>query len=274
MNVKTNLWKFSSIGLSVCLALYFRWLDTKASAVEFSQVPEHPAFPPGRGEPGGIGEGAGTFVPIYEHPAFPPGHGQPGGIGQGAGTFGDEDACLSQHSNLVALVPELTRGEAWGLTTLSHPSFFAVIPDLPDDVEVAEFVLEDTKARGEGSDVYRTQFNLPDEAGIIRIDLPEEEEYQLEIDRKYRWVLTILCSLDEEEPSAIFVSANVIRTEVGDYAENQLWYDRLQELAEQANSTNFQESWEELLSAVGLEDVADADFLPCCTPNAELTPTP
>lgn len=208
--------------------------------------------------------------PIYEQPPLPPGEGSAGGRGEGGASRdgGDEDACLSQYGGLRALVPEPNPREVWGLTTLAQPQFFFRIPDLPNDNRATvEFVLENTEIRGVESEVYRRRFTVPSEAGIVRVALPETEDYALDRGVNYRWVFTVLCAADAPEDS-FFVSGRIWRVSAQEYSDRQLWFDRLAQFADPVG-----EPWRDLLDTVGLGELASEPMLPCCGAGDAIDPS-
>lgn len=216
----------------------------------------------------------------FTQPEFPPNLGSPSrGRGKGAASFSGQNTndseytCLAESPNLIALVPQSQRNKVWGLTTLRHPSFFFAIPQLPDEIKIAEFVLEDTESQGLDPEIYRTQVNLPQQSGVIHVNLPNIEKYALNVNTKYKWLFKIICSSNEEEPSSIFVTGNIIRVYSNEYSTDELWYDlikaKAKQLSDQPSNVTFQENWQELLEDINLGNLAEMNLLPCCTPNSD-----
>lgn len=184
------------------------------------------------------------------------------------------DLCPPTLTPLTALVPDTNLG----LTLDANPTLWFYIPYAsPQDYET-EFVLIDT----EENDIYKQNFLLPEEPGIVGIQIPEQ--VALEAGASYRWVISIQCNpgnrsgdatvngwiqrvdqeLDDQLASATLEDQLLL------YSENDLWYEILTTLAQlrrdQPNDAEIEAAWRELLTASGFsESVSSAPITLCCT---------
>lgn len=218
---------------------------------------------------------------LVQKPKFPD-NGAPTGRRRG-GT--SRDGCPTLSKPVTALVPgEETLGKAEG-TTLSkstsksfltstvaeYPSFLFYIPALPTSIDAGEFVLQDEAE----DDVYRTPLTLPQKPGIIGINLIQNVQYSLQINKKYHWYFKVYCEDRKRASDYFFVDgwiqrvalmprlnsqlskANLSKYKI--YTGNNLWYDALTNLADlrYTNSHNaaLAKDWDDLLKPVGLQDL-------------------
>lgn len=206
-------------------------------------------------------EKVGRFVP----PPLPD-EGAPRGRRKGAASRTALRSCPLKVFNLTALVPEIEKNKPWGLTFAEHPTFWVFIPAMPVEVRSAEFVLQDEEDR----DVYRTQLVLPATSGIIKINLPDLPQYSLEIDKSYRWTFKIFC--DQQNPY-YYVSVDGIVKRVSQNSNNvnSVWYDILSDLANRRlaapEDIQLRDDWAQLMRQIDLEELSQAELLPCCEPN-------
>ncbi len=215
-----------------------------------------------------------------------PDRGAPTGRRRG-GTGRDECPALNQP--ITALVPgEEASGENQSSksflasTVAEYPTFWVYVPDLPTNLRSGEFVLQDEA----GDDVYRTSLTLPGKPGVISISLPSNPQYSLKIDKKYRWYFQVYCGEKQTKPEYFYVDAWVQRAaltpvlesqlktakprEYIAYAANNIWYDALTNLADlrRTDSQNAMiKDWADLLSSVGLQDLAQAPIVERYSPE-------
>jgi hypothetical protein len=188
------------------------------------------------------------------------------------------DLCPPTSTPLTALVPDTNLG----LTLDAHPTLWFYIPYAsPQDYET-EFVLIDA----EENDVYKQNFPLPEEPGIISIQIPEQ--VALEAGPSYRWVISVKCNpgnrsgdatvngwiqrvdqeVDQELDSQL--ASATLEDKLLFYSENALWYEILTTLAQlrrdEPDDAEVAAAWTEFLAASGLsESVALAPVTLCCT---------
>ena len=180
----------------------------------------------------------------------------PTGRRKGAASRTALGACSPQAYNLTALVPEMQKNKPLGLTFAQYPTFWVFIPDLPEKIDSAEFVLQDKEDR----DLYRTAVDLPATSGIIGIDLPNLPKHSLAIDKSYRWTFKILC--DRQNPSYdVSVDGIVMRVAHNDnrYNDENVWYDILTDVASDRlaapENIQFRDEWAELMKQISLEEL-------------------
>lgn len=191
----------------------------------------------------------------------------------GAGTRGP---CTNPKQPLVALIPDTNLG----LTAEKYPTFFWFVPPTP--ARTAEFVLNNEKKQ----EIYKTTFAINGSPGVISVTLPANATLPpLEINKNYSWTFSLICN--PSDPSAVdFVQGWVQRVglsrNLGNqltkaaprdrpaiYAEAGIWNDTLKSLSElrRANPRDraLVSDWETLLKSVGLDSVAKAPLVQCCS---------
>ncbi|MGB7439488.1 MAG: DUF928 domain-containing protein [Coleofasciculaceae cyanobacterium] len=199
---------------------------------------------------------------------------QPTGGTTGGGVRGRPSSCAQEgKTSLTSLTP---KSSPQTLTVLSQPTFFVYVPETQP--QLAEFALYD-----EGRELFQTNVTLSGRAGVVQISLPETKS--LQIDKDYLWQFTINCpSLSRGQNEMVW---GVIRRtgEVANpatqpglsqlpeqeallkqaqiLADAKIWQDSLALLA-QIRSSRPQE-WEQFLKSVGLDEIAEAPFIDCCT---------
>jgi len=151
------------------------------------------------------------------------------------------------------------------LTTQTHPTFLFYLPYSSRTQEgqnygvtTAEFELLDEQENS----VLKQQkivVSLPENPGIVKLALPPTET-ELEPDKEYFWILRIIC--DSNDNTANPSVAGWIKRVRGDSNPN-LWFDRVEQLAESPN--NYLDQWRQLLEQFELKELAQ-------TPIVELEP--
>jgi len=185
------------------------------------------------------------------------------------GTTRPEASCKETSKSLVALF--LKTGD--NLIHAEYPSLWFYIPYEPDDIRLIEFLLLDGKER---RTIYRTQVDLAETAGVIKIAIPDDPQYALKVNETYRWYLKLDCEPDETIEPDLVVDGWLRRLPLESlppdpleamtfqnylfYRDNDLWYDAINTLAELhfANPENrqFSSAWAELLESFGAGEVA------------------
>lgn len=194
----------------------------------------------------------------------------------GAGTRG---LCTNIEQPLTALIPL----NNLGLTTEKYPTFFWFIPPTP--ARTAEFVLKDENS----NQIYKTTFAINGQPGVISLKLPDSATLPpLTTNKNYSWTFSLICN--PNNPLAVdYVRGWVQRIEPSAALSNQLakatprdrpsllaeagvWNDTLSSLSELRRSNPKDKSlvtdWESLLKSVGLDSIAKAPLVSCCSPNA------
>ena len=158
------------------------------------------------------------------------------------------------------------------VTTVSgNPTLFAYIPKTR--AQEAEFVVFDDA----GNFVYREQLVLPEEAGIVKLSLPEE--ICLQVGKRYVWEVTTISDPEnpdwnpslrgwiqrtELDPNLEAQLENAEPLEKAElYAQAAVWSEAVSILAQLRDT--YPEEWEELLNSVNLGRLIEAPLADCCT---------
>lgn len=199
----------------------------------------------------------------------PPGGGAPQGT-RGGASRGDvictQNPTAPSRQQFMLLTPADSN---YGLTLAGHPRLFAYIP--PTTARQAFFSLKNE----DGGVVYQTRFAIAGNGGVVQLNLPESIP-ALVVGKNYQWGIAVLCS-GKLRPDSPNISAWVKRVEpvgkLGEqlpsspsleqvklYGTNGIWYDTLATLADlklsQSSDTSLTQTWNDLLGAVGLGEVA------------------
>jgi|GEM_PF-528874 len=185
---------------------------------------------------------------------------------------GSRDSSICGQSNLEdAPVTPIKPKASLGLSAVERPVFFAFIPNI--SASKGLFFLADE----EGNAQHETWIELPDRAGIIRFDLPNEVP-PLEVGKDYEWSFVLVCG-ENLRPDDPFVRGTVRRVDLdlaldvselslekaAALAEAGIWYDTVSVLAElrrrSPDDANLKAQWQALLESQGLESVAEAAIL-------------
>ncbi len=164
-----------------------------------------------------------------------------------------------------------------GLTVAAHPTFFLYVPQTKD--QAVEFILQDENDR----EIYKTNFRMNDNAGIISISLPDTANLPpLEVGKNYRWYFSLICDVESSDGN-IFIDGWVRRVEPSLALKNQLekaaprdradiyaaagiWQETLASLAElrrsRPNDSALASEWANLLRSVGLNEIAEEPLAP------------
>lgn len=166
-----------------------------------------------------------------------------------------------------ALLPASTQG----LTAASHPTILAYLPET--DAQKVFFSWREEN----NQDHYQAILPIANRGGIISLNLPENAP-PLEVGKNYQWAIAIMCD-DRLQPDSPMVQGQVQRVELASaiesrldndislnnaalYGETGLWYEMLATLAQlkiaQPNNQDLALNWSNLLSSVGLAEVAEA----------------
>ena len=145
-------------------------------------------------------------------------------------------------------------------TTSKFPTFWFYVPYNSQEIKSLKFILNNKKAT---KTIYKTSVKLLDNPGVIKIKIPEEKEYSLEVGETYRWRLNLQCKPNtEQDPDQVV--KGWVRIEPANSKE-ETWYDYINNLAELyfSNQQNpeFNHHWNVLLKAIGKEWVIQEKFV-------------
>lgn len=223
-----------------------------------------------------------TFVP----PRVPINSGRVSGRRAG---LGSRNNCPAVENQLTALVPESQLETSstqnapgavsvGGLTASERPTFLFYLPYTKNSASVkTEFVLEDNQ----GKNIYRKQVPLPAKPSIVDVALPNSIP-ALEVGKTYHWYLKVRCNQQATANPPVYVEGYIKRIDlnrnveqellaarnpqekISIYADNGVWFDSLNILAQQRqknpNDTSLASDWQNLLQAVKLENFASVPF--------------
>ncbi len=172
-------------------------------------------------------------------------------------------------ATLIALQPPSQRS----FTAAAAPTVFIYISNT--NASEGIFVLKDENDH----DIGRITVALPEQPGIVRIQLPETMMSEaLQVGKKYQWVFSPLSS-NQSGINTTFVNGWIERIElsltqvsslnnsdplaaVNLYAKAELWQDALATLAQFAetnpNDSTLEAKWNNLLNQAGLDNLAGA----------------
>jgi hypothetical protein len=214
-----------------------------------------------------------------------------GGISRGADATA---SCAGEPVTVTSLLPktnvaQLAAAEKAEIeiekTVAERPTFFIHVSQT--SAQEAEFILK--KKIGEdnnGQPVYDEDkfvdqtVALPKNPGIVSISLPADAA-ALEVGSSYYWTFQVICE-PTDRTKDVTVDGAVQRIELdsslanklqqaeprdrpGIYAEAEIWTDALSTLADlrkaNPNDQQLQDDWNDLLSSVGLDKVAQATVI-------------
>ncbi|MEL6351097.1 MAG: DUF928 domain-containing protein [Cyanobacteria bacterium J06627_28] len=213
---------------------------------------------------GMAGSSVSASVPIQNHPTkverprpprrLPPNRVQPGG-----GLDEAVQACEYGNAPLTALVP-LSNPV---YTASAYPTFLFHFPDEPEAIAYAEFIL---LSADEKEQIYTTRFT-PTQSGIIHLSIPTEAAYSLDVGGSYHWYLNLHCQTTVGIPSVNgwvqrIAAPEESSTMLTDTDLPEIWYDAIARTAAALATDNTPDpqvraSWQNWLSAVGLDHIAD-----------------
>lgn len=178
-------------------------------------------------------------------------------------------ACVTGNERLTAVLPDTHLGQ----TAVAAPTLFVFVPK--SKATQGEVVIADAANHTLATMVV----DLPTEAGILAL----KPNVQLQPGQDYRWTFTLLCGADADDPSAFISVGGVISRvqpatdlakklqgksagdRLGAAVDAGLWYETLAILAElqghEATRSVARSEWVAVLSAVGLESIAQAPLV-------------
>lgn len=194
----------------------------------------------------------------------------------GAGTRGDI-------TTLMAIVP----ASRYGITVAARPTFFVYVPPAAVTSDKQIFL----SIQDEHQDLhYQTRIDLPASAsGIVTLQLPESAP-ELEVGKNYKWffILTepgqklradtngetgwvqrVALTPEMERQQTSGASLDLALS----YGRSGIWYDMVATLAmlkqTQPGNPALHQSWQTLLSEVGMAELAAEAIVPLPFPNSE-----
>lgn len=209
----------------------------------------------------------------FTPPPPPPGD-APAGRARGGASRGD---CVQVQPQLTALAPIATtmqqKSSVWGLTTAAYPTIWIYVPYTRNLTTPVEFVLQDANGKAH----YKTQVALPNQAGVVGIQIPNTVA-PLIVGQRYRWFFNVFCDAQKQLPPVSIdgsiqrvalspvltkqLNTVTLQQQIELYAANGIWYDSLTALAmlrrSKPQDPAIVQAWRSLLRSVGHDDVAEA----------------
>jgi hypothetical protein len=180
--------------------------------------------------------------------------------------------------------PEERNLSNYGLTISKTPTLLVYLPKT--NATIGELVIRTQDNRS----VARRQFNLPDQKGIVSLNLADLNINPLEINQFYWWSVSIICDdlnrsanptseriwLQVIEPSDSF-QEQIANSDLLDlpflYGEGEgelggFWYDAIYNLVNlrqlEPDNSDVETQWQNLLKLTGLEVLTEQPLLDCC----------
>lgn len=190
---------------------------------------------------------------------------------------------IPDYLSVPKTIEEQNSKNYYGLTLSEYPTLLVYIPK--SKATIGELVLRD----GNNNSVIRTQFPLPNQAGIVSLNLADTNIKPLEPNKLYWWSVSIIC--DSANSSNNGISERILfqritpSTTLGQqifnarpttlpalYAQGDdnggFWYDALSSLADlrqlQPNNPALENQWKEWLDSTKLAELAEQPLLDCC----------
>ncbi len=179
----------------------------------------------------------------------------------GGGTRGD--SCTAGTVNLTALMP----ADNAVTTVASNPKFFVYVPE--NEADSAEFEISDKSDQR----VYVSKLDISNTSGIVKLAIPTN--VSLTTDEEYTWRFTIICDAWDHSGNKV-VKGTIKKIEINSdlqknlrnattplkqaevYAEAKIWSETIATLADLRSSNPA--AWTQLLTSVGLEEIASQPF--------------
>jgi hypothetical protein len=189
--------------------------------------------------------------------------------------------CLKDAACLIGLLPDLKIDTTPVPQTISErPTIYFLVPKFEGQVTFRLYERE-----GNGTFIYRKDFELKNEAGIIAFKLPDDAPI-LELGKGYRWRLDLNIKDDTKivygmirrvAPSAKLAEHLKKVTNSTEkaalLAQESIWYDAVQTLAEAQitvpKNTQVFEEWNALLQTAKLDRVLPFSFVSQKIPPVE-----
>ncbi|HHP7231586.1 MAG TPA: DUF928 domain-containing protein [Xenococcaceae cyanobacterium] len=187
--------------------------------------------------------------------------------------------------SLIPILPAIDQR----LTIASHPTFLVHLPQTSAQ-QVFLTIQDENEAYS-----YQTILPISGESGIISVTLPETAP-PLNIGKNYQWSIALICE-EGLKPDSPIVQGSVVRVQAPReltksesaessqggvslteqssqinpieqanlYAEAGIWYETILTLAqlrkEQPDNAELQSIWEQILTSIGLNEIAKAEFV-------------
>lgn len=198
----------------------------------------------------------------------PPAEGMPmTSVGGGTRTSGQ---CIDRARNTDLPFSVLQPVSAMGLTVAAHPTVLVHLPETSAKKMFFSWRSEDNQ------DHYQTILPIKNISGIVSLAFPNDAP-PLEVGKNYQWALGIMCD-GRLQPDSPMIQGQIKRVSLDPslqgriesagslesaalYAKAGIWYETVATLAQlkaaQPNDRNLTTNWQDLLTSVGLEKIAE-----------------
>lgn len=178
----------------------------------------------------------------------------------------------------------------YGITLSEYPNLLVYLPKA--NAQIGEFALRDEN----NNKVITSRFSLPNQAGIVSLNLAETAIEPLEPDKPYWWSVSIICDPTTRSLSErVWLERVMPNTTLGQQIFNArptklpilysqgddnggFWYDAISSLTDlrqlQPNDPTLENQWQEWLDSAGLLELAEQPLLDCCEFEQHDTPQP
>lgn len=182
--------------------------------------------------------------------------------------------CNKNGQNIAYLLGNQNRE----FTLSAYSTFWFYIPNTLQEEVQLKFVLKEMETDNQ---IYDRILEVPNEAGIIGIALPDEQKYALTPNINYSWSLEVKCGESNHESEAILegwlqrlipnadLQKQLANTPTEDryqiYLQNDLLYDALDNLAQQliitSNDSQLRTVWNQFLNELGWQNLVQNPIL-------------
>ncbi|BAU63265.1 hypothetical protein STA3757_06250 [Stanieria sp. NIES-3757] len=190
------------------------------------------------------------------------------------GATRDNGQCLQDTENVALPLTPLLPVTNQGLTVAAHPTLLFYLPET--SAQKIFFSWHDDKSES----YYQTVLPLNGKSGIISLTFPKKAP-PLEIGKTYKWSLAVMCN-NRLQPDSPMVQGEIKRVELESilgerlknantlesaalYGKAGIWHETIMTLAQsivaQPDNQDLAQTWEELLTSVGLKEVAQVPLI-------------
>ena len=184
---------------------------------------------------------------------------------QTPGTTRPETSCPETAIPLTALVANNGKD----LTFSEYPTFWFYIPYEPEQIHSLNFFILDSRER---QTIYKTQLQLTELSGIIKVKIPENPEYALQSNQLYRWRFNLDCNPNKTREPDLVVDGWIKKIDpqrqdsepltleiIQEYQKQEIWQDAITGLAElyfaNPQQSELQNAWVNLLRFLDLQQL-------------------
>jgi hypothetical protein len=176
-------------------------------------------------------------------------------------------SCITMEQGKPSLTALMPKRDNKSLTLSPTPEFYFYVPKtttLDGKAIEGEFIL-----RVGEDDVYQTNLTLPQQAGIVKLQIPPTAALKTGVE--YKWFFSIVCNKDDRSGDE-YTEGNITRTAISPslnkalqqaaplkqaeiYAKYNFWPETITKIAQLR--TEKPKEWKELLKSVGLGVIAE-----------------